>query len=248
MLHAIEMGWFIINKYYSRTDEVPAYTAAILLDPFKRAEYIKQNWPREWYDNSIAVASEIWEKEYKDWTPPAPVIDSDEEIDTKEPEPKPKRAANEFDRLMSSLRVRNTDEGTRDDFYTFIKHRPFAHVSDGITPLAWWCESIQRALYPRLSRMAIAILSIPAESAEPERVFSGGRRTCSWDRLRLKCNTIEMIECVGNWIHEGFVKESQLSAVLKAEKLDLAEEDKEELEEVDIMEEEGEGYVDWLCS
>jgi hypothetical protein len=48
--------------------------------------------------------------------------------------------------------------------------------------------------------MAIAILSIPAESSEPERTFSGARRTYSWVRLRLKSTTIEIIECIGNWL------------------------------------------------
>ncbi|KAI8399950.1 hypothetical protein FOFC_03346 [Fusarium oxysporum] len=54
--------------------------------------------------------------------------------------------------------------------------------------------------------MAICILSIPAESSEPERTFSGARRTCSWDRLRITCKTIEMIECTGNWLRQGLIQ------------------------------------------
>jgi hypothetical protein len=54
--------------------------------------------------------------------------------------------------------------------------------------------------------MAIAILSIPAESAEAERVFSGARRTCSWDRLRLTCKNIEIVECIGNWLKAGLIR------------------------------------------
>jgi hypothetical protein len=53
--------------------------------------------------------------------------------------------------------------------------------------------------------MAITILSIPAESAEAETAFSGARRTCSWERLRLKCVTTELIECIGNWLREGHI-------------------------------------------
>ena len=41
MLHAIEMGWFVLNKYYSLTEGVPAYAAALLLDPSKRLAYIR---------------------------------------------------------------------------------------------------------------------------------------------------------------------------------------------------------------
>ena len=61
--------------------------------------------------------------------------------------------------------------------------------------------------------MAIAILSIPLESAEPERVFSGARRTCSWDRLRLKPQKIEMIESLGSWLREGLIKPNCLNTM-----------------------------------
>ncbi|PVH96961.1 hypothetical protein DM02DRAFT_100857, partial [Periconia macrospinosa] len=30
--------------------------------------------------------------------------------------------------------------------------------------------------------------------------------TGSWDRLRLRCTTIEMIECIGNWIRQRHIK------------------------------------------
>jgi hypothetical protein len=53
--------------------------------------------------------------------------------------------------------------------------------------------------------MAIDILSIPPESAEPERVFSGARRTLSWDRSRITCQNLEKVECIGNWLREGLI-------------------------------------------
>jgi hAT family C-terminal dimerisation region len=47
--------------------------------------------------------------------------------------------------------------------------------------------------------MAIDILSIPAMSDEPERVFSGARRTVSWERMQLGPENIEKAECLKNW-------------------------------------------------
>ena len=44
--------------------------------------------------------------------------------------------------------------------------------------------------------MAIDILSIPAMSDEPERVFSGACYTISWERGQLNPETIEIIECL----------------------------------------------------
>jgi len=40
-------------------------------------------------------------------------------------------------------------------------------------------------------------------SAEPERLFSGARRTVSWARCRLSARTIEMLECIKHWIKTG---------------------------------------------
>jgi hypothetical protein len=64
MLHSIEIGWYILDKYYNRTDEVPVYAAALLLDPSKRSAYIRKNWITSWIEPAITRASTIWEKEY----------------------------------------------------------------------------------------------------------------------------------------------------------------------------------------
>ena len=63
-----------------------------------------------------------------------------------------------------------------------------------------------RDRYPRLSSMAIDILSIPPQSAEPERTFSGARRTMSWDRLSMTIATLEKVECLGNWFKHGHIQ------------------------------------------
>ena len=58
-------------------------------------------------------------------------------------------------------------------------------------------------MYPNLQQFAIDVFTIPPMSAEPERLFSGGRRTVSWTRCRLSARTIEMLECVKHWIKTG---------------------------------------------
>jgi hypothetical protein len=47
--------------------------------------------------------------------------------------------------------------------------------------------------------MAIDILSIPAMSDKPERVFSGARRTVSWDRAQMEAEILEIVECLKHW-------------------------------------------------
>jgi hypothetical protein len=196
MLHAIDMGWFIMNKYYTMTEDVPVYSAALLLDPSKRDAYIKQNWPDEWYDNAIGGAQAIWEEEYNIELPTKPPAAPSAAPDFVEHE------SNKLAQLARNMKVKTAVLRCEDDFMTFITAQPIEIDS---TPLQWWCASEQRRRYPRLSRMAIAILSISPESSEPERAFSGARRTCSWDRLRIKCANIERVECIGSWLREGHI-------------------------------------------
>lgn len=197
MLFAIDMGWFILNKYYGKSDETPVYIAALLLDPGKRDAYIRQNWHAEWYEPAITAAGGIWMEGFNIGIPevlpdiPVPMG------------PPPKKLGVELMRLMKSMEVKTAISRDVDDFKAFITSQP---TSIDCTPLQWWCRPEQRARYPRLSRMAITILSIPAESSEAERTFSGARRTCSWDRLSLKCSTIQMIECIGNWLRGGLIQ------------------------------------------
>jgi hypothetical protein len=64
MFHAIEINWFVLNKYYTMSDDVPIYAAALFLDLSKRIAYIHQNWLTDWHDKAIKIARQIWEKEY----------------------------------------------------------------------------------------------------------------------------------------------------------------------------------------
>lgn len=84
--------------------------------------------------------------------------------------------------------------------------------------------------------MAMTVLSIPAESSEPERAFSGSRRTCSWDRLSLSCHNIQRIECIGSWIREGHVWLSKPNGLGLSMEAVLMEED-------DELEDESEGEI-----
>ena len=61
MLRAIEMDWFILDKYYNMTEDVPIYAAALLLDPCRRAAYLRKNWPDTWVKPAIEAAYILWE-------------------------------------------------------------------------------------------------------------------------------------------------------------------------------------------
>lgn len=160
-------------------------------------------WPDEWHEDAFAAARSLWEEEYN----------HDVEVQLSEQSlAAPVLLKRKKDTMLSKMRLelRNKTMAKargKDDFDSFISEAPIA-LAEGVTPLQWWCSDDVRTAYPRLSRMAIDILSIPAESAEPERSFSGARRTARWDRLRLLIDSIEKIECIGNWLREGHIKPS----------------------------------------
>jgi hypothetical protein len=48
--------------------------------------------------------------------------------------------------------------------------------------------------------MALDMLSIPATSAKPERLFSGAKISITDQRNRLRMKSIEALECLKSWM------------------------------------------------
>lgn len=118
-----------------------------------------------------------------------------------------------------------------DEFDHFIKSAPI-QLQKGYTSLDWWLQEANRAPYPSLSRMAIDILSIPPMSAEPERIFSGARRTITWSRHKVGVENIRRMECLKSWIRTGIASEWRSG---------LVADDEDTEKRVSGEEEEGEG-------
>ena len=75
-------------------------------------------------------------------------------------------------------------------------------MKESVDCLQWWSNPVSKDRWPRLSKFAIFVLSFPPMSDEAERVFSGARRTISWDRARLAPDVIEAIECYHHFLKE----------------------------------------------
>jgi hypothetical protein len=76
-------------------------------------------------------------------------------------------------------------------------------VPEVTDPRSWWLEPTQKKSYPALSIMALDVLSIPAMSAEPERLFSGAKISITDRRNRLGIESIEAIKCLKSWLGQG---------------------------------------------
>jgi hypothetical protein len=89
-----------------------------------------------------------------------------------------------------------------DDFTSFINAKP-TKLTNNQSPIEWWCVPAQRMAYPVLSRLGIDVLSAFSMSAESERVFSGCRRTVTWQRSRLSSDIISYSKCSKAWQCSG---------------------------------------------
>jgi hypothetical protein len=128
------MGWFMLDKYYTMTEDAPVYAAALLLDPSKRMKYIERHWPEPWHDNAISGARAIWEEEYKTHSESGP-IEVVGEMSTSQ-----KRQRNEWDSLLEEMEVTEDMGNSVDDFEDFIRH-PLSksvdhHSNGGVTGIS----------------------------------------------------------------------------------------------------------------
>jgi hypothetical protein len=190
LLGCILTSWHVFSKYYRLSDDNPVYASALILHPSRRKAHILKNWPKAWHKKAFNNVKKLWEDKYKGLA----MIDDPSLIIT-EQEP------DEYDILAQELDVVGTS--TIDEYETFTSQVP---ISIDCSPLTWWLRDEQQGHYPNLSKMAVNILSIPAMSADPERVFSGARRTISWDRMLLGAATIEKGECLKSWIQSGITR------------------------------------------
>lgn len=78
-------------------------------------------------------------------------------------------------------------------------------VEKDCDPFLYWFN--KRFEYPRLTRMAIDILSVPPMAAECERVFSSCGNMVSAKRCRLQAETIAITQTVKSWLSAGLLED-----------------------------------------
>ena len=66
--------------------------------------------------------------------------------------------------------------------------------------IQWWLKPTQQRNYPNLNRMALDLLSIPAMSTKPKRVFSSVQENISDRRNQAQMDLIEALELLKAWI------------------------------------------------
>jgi hypothetical protein len=128
MSHAIDMDWFMLKKYYAKSDTVPAYAAALLLDPRKHIAYLTKNWPEEWISGILKNVKGLWHEEYgKDPNELARACFMAIDLVPKKP-----RVLSRFEVIRNRLEVAQAQN--EDNFTSFI-NEPAIKLLKGMTPL-----------------------------------------------------------------------------------------------------------------
>jgi hypothetical protein len=99
--------------------------------------------------------------------------------------------------------LKNTRPQSQDEFDTYVSENPIM-LDRSTTAIQWWSQPVQRIRYPRLSQLAIEVLSIPGMSDKPERVFSGSRRRVPWDRTRTSPRYLKHQNARRTGLRKGF--------------------------------------------
>lgn len=209
----INLAWQKLDSYYQKLCP-PAYASAIVLHPCygwaALARYFKGNpHAKEWLSEYKHSVKKLWEKDYQN-LPLKPVCNQSFPSASIT-----HRGRSEFETFLDSAMQDDEDEDDMtavdagiDPFIdeyeiycrTWRRADPQLYQEN---PYLWWKAHEQE--YPRLSRMASDVLSIPAMSAQTEREFSScGRMVGPW-RTRLDRQAIAMSQCVRSWKAGGII-------------------------------------------
>ena len=123
----------MLDKYWLKYDEVPAYMGAMLLHPMQRVHYIKKNWKKEWLHNLEPKVEAFWEEYYKDKVIQEVEDISDEDMDN---------AFLIWNRQQANL------ARIKDEYSQFING---ACLDITVPPYKWWSHPDQRKTYSNLS-------------------------------------------------------------------------------------------------
>jgi hypothetical protein len=174
---------------------------------------------RLWITKAKEIVQDLWESEYKDLE-----LD-DSEINL----PASKRLKTSRNRF-TAWRTQKTglatgglsvDESpapssgssiTSKDLDEYEQWQRDIDDSDALVtdPYEYW--HTRRLKYPRLSRMAFDLLTVPPMSAECERLFSTTGRMVTKSRNRLDASTIGLCQTLRSWLRVGLI--SSLDRIL----------------------------------
>jgi hypothetical protein len=189
LLVCYQNAWEKLQKYNNLTDEShEIYAAGALLNPCLRRAYFDARWTHdaaEYIEPMLRANREYWQAVYP----------QDLTVESSLPLRSP------IDQFIISTQTQTralvTDEYTR--YIEDAQTAPTDWKKENL--FLWWMQ----APYPGLRPWAFDTLSIPATSAELERIFSQAKRTITVDRNRLKDESFEAAQCMKHWLDQDII-------------------------------------------
>jgi hAT family C-terminal dimerisation region len=187
IVQAANLGLAKLEKYYAMMREIPAYVAAVVLDPSSKMDFFESSsWTAKRIQKAKSLVVHLWETEYKGHPDPINSV---------------ARAIRTEKELYLEWRTKKRRTSSGDQLEQYLS----TPIEDGpIDFVGWWYD--KRKAWPQLSKMALDILSIPSMSADPERLFSSGKNVLRDNRARLSSASLVALECIKSWEREGVIE------------------------------------------
>jgi hypothetical protein len=196
----INLGWNKLRKYWEKLDDSPAYYAAVLLHPSYKL-YCANAWAGKpvWLAKLHSMFESLWAN-YRNETATNPA----------NPPPPPKRVRIEtgIDAIIKkNTAIPGPISNTGDEYKQWAEEKPLDENHPlAKDPISYWMS--QRSTYPRLAKMAFDILTIPASSADCERMFSELGDLLEVRRMKMKPQLISAIQCSKAWLKKPWAKQA----------------------------------------
>jgi len=170
----------------------------VALHPNMKFNYFQEEWKDrpEWIVSAQETVRTIWESSYKGSSTAHGVLGQGRPL---EADLNPAESLTRWERKRLAV----TQLSANVDMLQCFQQEAYIHPVRDV--VGWWYDRLQDPRWKDLARMALTYLTIPAMSAEPERVFSGAKITLSDRRCRMGDDILEAVECLKSWQRDGMI-------------------------------------------
>jgi hypothetical protein len=166
--------------------------------------YFREEWAAkpDWIAGAVEAIEHCWHESYRGYSAAHPEERQVEELEAGAEEGHP---LSRWDRKRLALNQQNE---IVDMMGHFQQDQP---LNERVTDVVqYWFGKSTDPRWRDLAKMALDYLTVPAMSAEPERVFSAAKLTLSDRRCRMGDDAVEALECLKSWQRDGLIAASRL--------------------------------------
>ncbi|KAJ0129435.1 ATP-dependent DNA helicase tlh1 [Fusarium oxysporum f. sp. albedinis] len=202
----INLGWLKLNEYYEHLNDSPLIYGAAVLHPAYQWALFDDLWGDDderqlWITKAKEMVQDLWERKYRDLE----VDDPEIELPANK---RLKTSRNKFTAWRTKKRGLTTGGiSVTESPIQSPAQSPRSSVGGlELDEYEQWQRDIEDAdASPRLSRMALDLLTVPPMSAESERLFSTPGRVVTKSRNRLDASTIGHCQTLRSWLRAGLI-------------------------------------------